>query len=151
MPELPKRSVTTLSIRVSSGQWQRVVSGAATEFRGAANGYTLNSVPLPTPAVIFRRRREGDSDDERLVLLLDKRVEALGAITDEGLVAAGFSGDRDTAFARFRRDWMLQERKRFEPLREVVVYTVAPLEEMHLPEAGLALVRHLYAPWLPTS
>jgi hypothetical protein len=152
MPDrIRPRTVTMVTVRVSNGEWPRVISGAATEFRAAATVPARARQPLPTPAIIFRRRREGAADEERLVLLREKRVEALGAITPEGLAAAGFPGERDVAFAQFRRDWILRERKRFDPLREVVVYTVEPFKPEHVAESGASLIRHLYGAWLPSE
>jgi hypothetical protein len=151
MRRVRPRTVTTLTVRVAHGEWERIISGRATEFRASASALAKQTVPLPSPMVIFHRRREGAPNEERLVLLVNKRVELLGAISEEGLVAAGFPGDRDQAFARFRRDWMLRERKRFDPLREVVAYTVEPFIEEYVPLAGEALIRHLYGPWLPSE
>jgi hypothetical protein len=152
MPErIRARTITMVTLRVSAGEWPRIVSGAATEFRAAATMPARQDQPLPSPAVIYTRRREGSPDEERLVLLTRKRVEALGAITPEGLAAAGFHGERDVAFAQFRRDWILRERKRFDPLREVVVYTVRPFSMDDLPTTGAALIRHLYGAWLPSE
>lgn len=142
------RTVSTQMVRVPAADWKKLIAGTATEFRVGSNVTTRHDVPLPVPVVLFRRRREGGANDERLMLLTAKRVEALGAISDEGLACAGFPGERDVAYALFRRHWINSERKKFDPLREVTVYTVAPFEPRHVAETGEMLIRHLYASWL---
>jgi hypothetical protein len=120
-----------------------VSTGRVQEFRAATgNAPQLWKVPLPTFAVAYRRRLSRTEYDYRLMLLEDVRREALGAITDAGLEAAGYSGAN--ALARFRRDWVIDEKKRFEPLRSVFVYRVRPIEPGDHEAVGLALVRHLY-------
>jgi hypothetical protein len=120
-----------------------VSTGRVTEFRAAAgNAPQLWKVPLPSLAVAYRRRRNENAWDYRLMLLENVRLEALGTISDEGLRRAGYEGD--DAFARFRRDWMISEKKRFQPLRRVHVYTVRPVQEGDFTLAGMALVKHLY-------
>lgn len=128
-------------LRVPSPVWPLVSAGRVREFRAAAgNASQLWNVPMPTFAVCYRRRR--DTFDYRMMLLEAVRQEALGTITDEGLRRAGYEGDM--AFARFRRDWMIAEKRRFEPLRKVHVYTVRPVRSGDVELVGAALVRHLY-------
>lgn len=141
-------TVSTLTLRVPAADWQKVISGAATEFRLGANGMARNPIPLPCPVVLFRRRRAGGPNEERLMLLTARRIEALGAISDEGLIAAGFTGERDYAYALFRRHWINSERKKFDPLREVTVYTVEPFQGGHVAIAGEVVIQHLYGAWL---
>lgn len=130
-------------LRVPSSVWPLVSTGKVTEFRAAAgNAPQLWRAPLPTLAVAYRRRLSKSEYDYRLMMLLQVRREALGTITDEGLARAGYRGK--DAFARFRRDWMINEKKRFEPLRTVFVYTVRPIQSGDLERAGLALIDHLY-------
>ena len=124
-----------------------VSTGLVTEFRGAAgNASHLQGTPLPTLAVAYRRRLAVREYDYRLMLLEDVRKEALGAITDDGLGRAGYTGEG--AFARFRRDWMINEKRRFDPLRVVFVYRVRPIEEGDLERVGASLVGHLYREYL---
>lgn len=122
-------------------------AGQVSEFRAASgNAPQLWKVPLPTLAVVYRRQLSVTAYDYRLMLLEGVRQEALGTITDEGLARAGFEGP--DAFKRFRRDWTINEKKRFEPLRAVFVYTVRPVQPGDLEAAGLALVEHLYGDYL---
>lgn len=120
------------------------------EFRAACgNAPQLWNVPLPTLAVAYRRQLSAPQYDYRLLTLENVRQEALGTITDEGLARAGYHGEG--AFARFRRDWMINEKRRFEPLRTVFVYTVRPVADGDLAEVGGALVRFLYGEYVETA
>lgn len=130
-----------------TADWPRIVGGQATEFRISAGAITRHMPPLPTPVVLYRRQRAGSSSDEKLVLLERCRLEALGTIDEESLARAGFPGPRHEAYPRFRRHWMLAERKRFDPLREVVVYTVREFTDADATACGVALVDHLYGAW----
>lgn len=119
-----------------------VSTGEVSEFRCATgNAPQIWKTTLPTLAVAYRKRHAREYD-YRLLLLQAMRREALGAITEAGLAAAGYGGD--DAYARFRRDWTLHEKKRFEPLRTMFVYTVRLMEPDDLITAGLAVVDHLY-------
>lgn len=140
---LPQHRAKTVFLRVPSHAWPLVSTGRVTEFRAAiGNAPQLWRAPLPTFAVAYRRRLSKLEYDYRLILLEAVRQEALGTITDEGLLRAGYSGD--DAFARFRRDWMIHEKKRFEPLRKVFVYTVRLIQQGDHERVGLALLDHLY-------
>lgn len=140
---LKQHKAKTVFLRVPSPVWAMVSTGRIREFRAASgNAPQLWNVPLPTLAVTYRRRRSTTEYDYRLMTLLNVRREALGTITDEGLAAAGYVGEM--AFARFRRDWVINEKKRFEPLRTVFVYTVRPVQAGDLDTAGQALIDHLY-------
>lgn len=120
-----------------------VSSGRVSEFRAAVgNAPQLGRAPFPTLAVVYRPRLKVGEYDYRLMLLEAARREALGTITDDGLQRAGYEGEN--AFARFRRDWMINEKKRFEPLRPVFVYRVRPIQDADLPAVGVAMVDHLY-------
>lgn len=128
-------------MRVPTPVWPLVSTGRVTEFRaGAGNASQLWRVPLPSFAVCYRRGR--DSFDYRLMVLEGVRLEALGTISDVGLGRAGYEGE--DAFARFRRDWIIAEKRRFEPLRKVHVYTVRPIRTGDVEIIGAALVKHLY-------
>ena len=83
-------------------------------------------------------------EQQVLMVLEAVREERLIEITDEGLAHAGYSGPRDEAFARFRRDWMIGAKHRFEPNRAVVVFTVRLPREDDVTVVGKNLVHHLY-------
>lgn len=133
-------------VRVPARDWARVSTGRQAEFRVAVGGlaaaYGFENVTLPLPLFVVAYRTSPEL--QRLMLLEDVRRERLIEITDEGLARAGYSGERDQAFARFRRDWMIGEKKRFEPNREVVVFTVRLPREDDVAVVGANLVRHLY-------
>jgi hypothetical protein len=101
---------------------------------------------MPTLCVAYRKRQATGAYDHQMMMLLAVRMEALGAITPEGLVAAGYEGD--DAFARFRREWTIHEKKRFVPLRRVMVFTVRKVDDEELLMGGRSLVDHLYGEFL---
>lgn len=139
---LKQHRIKTCFLRVPSPVWPLISTGQVSEFRAATgNAPQLWNVPLPTLAVTFRKRHSADYD-YRVMTLLGVRREALGTISDVGLAAAGYEGE--DAFARFRRDWCIAEKKRFEPLRMVFVYTVRPVQPGDREAVGLALVEFLY-------
>lgn len=146
---LRQHQAKTLFLRVPTPVWPVVSTGKVSEFRAATgNVPQLWRVPLPTLTVAYRKRRATDYD-YRLMTLLGVRREALGAITEEGLLAAGYVGG--DARARFRRDWMIHEKKRFEPLRTVVVFTVRPVQDGDLEVCGRKLLDHLYGEHLASE
>jgi hypothetical protein len=145
---LKQRQLKTLFLRVPTDSWAAVSQGRISEFRAHTGNtpHMWNLPPLPTLAVIFRKRPP-DARDYRLVLLTGVRQEALGAITAEGLAAAGYTGEH--ARTLFRREWAASEHKRFEPLRRVYVFTVELLRsDEQMMDAGVALVNHLYGEFL---
>jgi hypothetical protein len=133
----------TVVLRVPTQVWPLVSTGRVNEFRSSpGNVPQLWDVPMPTFAVAYRRRPSSSDYDYRVLFLATMRREALGAITEAGLIAAGYDGEQ--AFAHFRRDWTLHEKKRFEPLRTVFVYTVRPIQTGDHEIVGHALTEHLY-------
>lgn len=144
---LPQHTLKTVLLRVPSAVWPLVSTGKISEFRAAGgNAPQLWKVPLPTAVVAFRRRLSCTDYDYRLMLLQAVRREALGTISDAGLAAAGYEGDG--AFARFRRDWVIAEKRRFDPLRTVFVYRVRPIESSDYADVGSALIDHLFGDYL---
>lgn len=55
------------------------------------------------------------------MVMEDKWLEPLGAISPDSLAAEGFS-----TIGEFRRYWMQREKRRFMPTRMVTVYRVRP-------------------------
>jgi hypothetical protein len=142
---LAQHQAKTVFVRCPSAMWSAVSTGKVTEFRAATgNAPQLWKCPLPTLAVIYRRRPAIAQWDYRVMLLEAIRREALATISMEGLARAGYQGERPEAFARFRRDWCIHEKKRFEPLRTVIVFTVRLAQEGDRDAVGRALVEHLY-------
>lgn len=141
-----QRKLKTMFVRVPARDWPRVSTGRQAEFRVAVGGlaaaYGFENVTLPLPLFVVGYRTNPEL--RQLLVLEDFRRERLIEISDEGLERAGYSGDRDLAFARFRRDWMTGEKKRFEPNREVVVFTVRLPSEDDVALVGRNLVNHLY-------
>lgn len=145
---LAQRQTSTLFLRVPSQDWPQVSRGRIREFRAAIGNVPqlLWHVSLPTLVVAYRKRKATGDYDYRLMTLEGVRREELRAITEEGLALAGYSGA--DARARFRRDWMLREKRRFEPTRKVVVFTVRPVEEGDIEATGRTLVEKLYGEFL---
>lgn len=142
-----QRRASTIFLRVPSADWQAVSRGRIREFRASpGNVPQLWGVPLPTLVVAYRQRRRAEEFDHRLMLLEDVRTEALGAITEEGLTAAGYTGEQ--ARPRFRRDWMIRHKRRFEPLHRVMVFTVRPVQSDDIEATAVSLVAHLYGDFL---
>lgn len=143
-----QRRASTIFLRVPSADWQAVSRGRIREFRASpGNVPQLWGVPLPTLVVAYRQRRRVEEFDHRLMLLEAVRTEALGAITEEGLAAAGYTGEK--ARPRFRREWMIRHKRRFEPLRRVMVFTVRQIKwEQDIEAASTSLVAHLYGDFL---
>lgn len=144
---LRQRSSKTVFLRVPSQDWPAVNSGRVREFRASiGNVPQLFNVPMPTLVVCYRKRKATGDYEYRLMTLEGIRQEALAAITEEGLRLAGYTGEN--ARARFRRDWMNREKRRFEPLRRVMVFTVRPFSEEDIELTGRRLVEHLYGDYL---
>jgi hypothetical protein len=141
-----QHKLKTMFVRVPSRDWARVSTGRQREFRvavgglAAAYGFENVEIPLPLFVVAYRTRPE----HRKLLTLEGVRRERLIEISAEGLLAAGYSGTREEAFARFRRDWTIREKKAFEPAREVVVFTVRLPREDDVALVGRNLVNHLY-------
>jgi hypothetical protein len=140
---LKQRQVSTVFLRCPSYLWPQVSSGAVGEFRAAAGGVPQAwKVPIPTLAVVYRRQLSKTAYDYRLMMLAGVRREHLGAITEEGLAAAGYEGE--DAYVRFRRDLIIAEKRRYNPQRMVFVFTVRPICEGDREAAGLAVLQRLY-------
>ena len=150
VPGLKQHQLKTVQLRVPTPVWPQVSTGRVREFRADAgnNAPKLWQGPSPTLAVLYRKRVL-KTYDYRLMVLERVRIEMLSAITDEGLGAAGYTGP--DALARFRRDWMLQGKRRYEPLRKVFVYTVRPIDDLEgddLDYLGRSLIDFLYGEYL---
>lgn len=148
-----QRRVSTIFLRVPTEDWPAVIAGRRREFRASVgNVPQLWSPPLPTLCVCYRKRKAAGDYDHRVMVLESVRQERLCEISAEGLVAAGYPGDRDEAYARFRRDWTIREKRKFTPSRKVFVFGVRPLNHgEEITELGAALVRHLYGELLDAT
>jgi hypothetical protein len=148
-----QRKLKTMFVRVPARDWARVSTGRQSQFRvamgGIAAAYGFDNVTLPLPLFVVAYRTSPEL--KKLMLLEAVHRERLIEITDDGLARAGYSGPRDEAFARFRRDWMIGEKKRFEPNREVVVFTVRLPREDDVDVVGRNLVYHLYGDHLASE
>lgn len=145
-----QRRASTIFLRVPSGDWPLVITGRRREFRAASgNAPQLWHVALPTLCVCYRKRRAAGDYDWRLMVLEDVRQERLGSITEEGLRLAGYDGARNEAFARFRREWVLREKRKFTPTRKVFVFRVRKVVDDDYGRMAQTLLTHLYGEFLP--
>lgn len=138
-----QRRASTVFLRVPYADWPAVSRGKKREFRGSrGNTSGLHFVNPPTPVVAYTVRQ---GQYQAKLMVLEKRwSEQLGAISDESLAAEGFK-----SLAEFRRYWMMRERRRFMPTREVVAYRVSPFEPGDIDIFGRRIMRHLYGEFLP--
>lgn len=133
--------VSTTFLRVPSEDWVPVTRGAKSEFRASPRAVSrLWSVEPPTPVVAYRvRGGAAGGYDSKLMVLEDKWLEPLGAISQESLEAEGFQ-----TLAEFRRYWMQRERRRFMPTRMVTVYKVRLWQPEDEREFAEMIFRRLY-------
>lgn len=116
-----QRQLSTLFLRIPSGEFRRVISGRKTEFRaspGKASQLQLAETPTPVVGYTVHRTR---GHDARLLVLERTWQEPLGAISAESLAAEG-----QPDLAHFRRYWMGRTHRAFTPTRKVVVYAIRP-------------------------
>jgi hypothetical protein len=108
---------------VPHSEWKRVSTGAKREFR-ASPGATpqLWDVEPPLPVVAYAITPQQGYQHELMVLTATWR-ERLEDISAESLAAEG-----QPDFAHFRRAWMIREKTKFKPTREVSVFQVRPWE-----------------------
>lgn len=128
----------TLYAKVPGYMWIDVTRGIRTEYRiGTEAVKTLLGVETPTPVVVYKNNSLGY--DSAMMVLEAAWEEPLGAATEESLRRQGF----DT-MAQFRRNWVVQTRKLFEPLSMVGCVRVSPWDPDALPQLGEGLIRYLY-------
>jgi hypothetical protein len=157
MPSVRSRAgrqhrLKTIFIRCPARDWARVTTGRQTEFRVAAGGLSSaygfsTTLKLPLFGVLYRTRPEL----QKLMLIERIRRERLMEITEDGLARAGYGGNWEEAFPRFRRDWMTGEKKRFEPNRQVIVFTVRPPVHDDVQVVAMNLVNHFYGEHLAAA
>jgi len=136
--------MSTVFVRVPVAEWGAVTSGRKTEFRaesGKASG--LWTVECPVPCVAYRGDNLGRYSAVLMVLEAVWR-ERLMAISEESIAAEGFG-----SFPEFRRHWMIREHRRFRPMSITTVYRVRPWRPEDEAAMGDALLRRLYADFLP--
>jgi hypothetical protein len=154
MPSKPfeQHRASTVFLRVPTADWPLVITGVRREFRAAqGNVPQLWTVPLPTLCVCYRKRRAAGDYDHRLMVLEDVRQERLCEISEAGLRDAGYDGTREEAYAAFRRDWMIREKRKFAPTRKVMVFRVRKVEKQDVATAAFSLLNFLYGDFLNGS
>lgn len=134
--------VSTAFLRVPSVDWIAVTRGIKSEFRASPRAVSkLWSVDPPIPVVAYRVRPGlPGGHDSKLMVLEEKWLEPLGAISPQSLEAEGFE-----SMAEFRRYWMQREQRRFMPTRMVTVYRMGLWNYQTDPERfGALLLERLY-------
>lgn len=136
-----QRRVSTAFLRVPTTDWIAVTRGIKKEFRASPRAVSkLWSVDPPTPVVAYRvRSGPAGGHDARLMVLEDKWLEPLGAISPASLAAEGFE-----SIAEFRRYWMQREKRRFAPTRMVTAYRIRPWEDGDRARFADMLLERLY-------
>lgn len=136
-----QRRVSTAFLRVPTMDWVVVTRGIKKEFRASPRAVSkLWSVDPPTPVVAYRvRSGPAGGHDAKLMVLEEKWLEPLGAISPASLEAEGFE-----SIAEFRRYWMQREKRRFAPTRMVTVYRVRPWHYTDRARFGDMLLERLY-------
>jgi hypothetical protein len=141
-----QRQTSTVFVRVPPAEWAAVKIGVKREFRaGCGKHSALWNVQTPTPAVAYTVSRIS-GHRSALMVLEDVWREPLGAISPESLAAEGFE-----SIAEFRRHWIAREHRSFPPLRVTTVYRVRPWTAADNREMADALLRRLYADFLPPA
>lgn len=136
----------TLFLRVPLDDWPAVKRGIKTEFRGqpgALSGLKFVDPPAPVVAYSYSRMRGYDS---ALMVLEDRMQEPLMAISEESLRREGHE-----SVAHFRRYWMARERKRFNPMAEIVAYRIRPWLPDDVERFARRLLERLYGDHLPQT
>lgn len=137
-PDFPKRTLTTIFLRVPPVDWPKVKLGTKTELRlvGPQVPYGLRPgiSELPLPVAGYAWRRFGAPDAAFLVV---ERVwsERLIEIGNDSIRREGFE-----SLDEFRRYWRKRQKK-FQPLKEVVAMRLRPSDPT---EAADMLLHRLY-------
>jgi hypothetical protein len=118
-----QRQARTIFLRVPHAEWDRVSTGRKGEFRASPRAMPqLWDVEPPLPVVAYTISPQRGYLRELMVLTATWR-ERLEDISAESLAAEGYP-----TFAHFRRGWMIREKTKFMPTREVSVFQVRPWE-----------------------
>lgn len=139
-----QRQARTAFLRVPNADWINVTRGVKREFRAGSGACSaLWSVEPPMPVVAYRVHKV-HGYEAKLMILVRKWQEPLGAISAASLEAEGFE-----SLAEFRRYWMGREKRRFTPTRMVMAYRVRPWEPEDKADMAELLLYRLYEDFLP--
>lgn len=144
---LKRYRLSTLYLRVPRQDWPAVKRGLKTEYRMAGrHASPLINVITPTPVVVWCPVRYGPEPEQQLMVLLDVRMEPLGAISPESLAREGFETRKEFVdYWRHRGNGgRVDPRAAFKPLTQVWVYHLRPWVGGDLEELGPELLRRLY-------
>ena len=139
-----KHQLSTVFVRVPVAEWGAITTGRKTEFRaesGKASG--LWTVECPVPCVAYKVDHLGRYSAILMVLEAVWR-EPLMAMSEESIANEGFA-----SFGEFRSHWMARENRRFRPMAITSVYRVRRWRPEDEAAMGDALLRRLYADFLP--
>lgn len=118
-----QRQARTIFLRVPHSEWKKVSTGTKREFRASPKAMPqLWDIEPPLPVVAYSIHPQQGYVKELMVLTATWR-ERLEDISAESLAAEG-----QPDFAHFRRYWMIREKTKFKPTREVSVFRVRPWE-----------------------
>lgn len=142
-----QRKASTLFLRVPVEDWPRVVIGEKTEFRTLPReGSVLHKAYLPTPVVAYCVRPV-DQYVNKLMVLLERRIEPVFAISDD---PAAIAREGFESYDEFRRYWRKRRKGAYRPMERVQVWRVRPYTEGDMTILGAQMFRRLYGDFLPT-
>lgn len=118
-----QRQARTIFLRVPVADWPAITADRKREFRASPRAVPqLWDIEPPMPVVAYTIHPQQGYLRELMVLEATWR-ERLEDISAESLTAEGHP-----TFAHFRRAWMMREKTKFKPTREVSVFQVRPWE-----------------------
>lgn len=143
-----QREAKTLFLRAPYSDWPALSQGHKTEFRAVPMGAIAASVHAPTPVVLYAVSPRLAQRSEKLAVLVEHHVERLMDIAEhpDSLAREGHA-DYDS----FRRYWRRRTGRRFDPLRRVAVFQIAPWSDTEKQRLGSLLVDRLYGDFYPDA
>lgn len=134
-----QRQARTIFLRVPYSEWKPITAGRKVEFRASPSAMPqLWDVEPPVPVVAYCIHPQRGYLRELMVLMATWR-ERLENISPESLAAEG-----QPDFAHFRRYWMIREKTKFRPTREVSVFQVRPWQAHDETRMGERIFERLY-------
>lgn len=146
----PRHQLSTLFLRVPSGDWTRVVVGEKREFRTSPReGVLILSARCPTPVVLYTISPTGGRACKLMVLEHQERQRLIDiAELPDALAAEGFA-----TYADFKAYWKKRNGGVFRPLQQVVVHRVRPWggQDQDGTTFGSAWMELLYGKFFPAA
>lgn len=143
-PPWPRRSASTVNLRIPRVDWPAITAGTKTELRTTGRGASLAYVHPPIPVVGFTIW-DHQAPTSRLLVLEELGSEPLGSISAASLEREGFA-----SFGEFRRYWRTyRTREAFKPLTTVWVHRLRVFTPDDVEPSARRLFNHLYGAHAP--